>query len=751
MTGLATQAGVIGGSLGAAVSPAGGGATPGAPIAPSDAAATGATGALDVLGGDILGQQAPRPSSGPADTWAGSAQGAPPPDLGAGPGSADWANMLYGGDPNAPPQGSGLADQATGEALTGPGTPGWAAALGVTATGPDGTISGPDLYQATQGSEPGLGDPLTDWMNLGLVTPAEAAQVRAGPQPDLGQTSAGGTNSPALAAMRQAGFGDYSNFQELYNAITTEVGWSNPQATTAWLETAMNRALELNPDNPNLSAHLNSGYYSSDTRSTYNNPVNDAQIAQAQQAYYNALQGSNVSNYATGNEMGGNIGLALGTQSGYNIAGQRQPERMGVENDPRSLDFAFGMDPNVVSGASVYGNQAQPGSVPAVGSDISNVPGSAAANPFDPFGLGPGPVDVAGVRLEPWPTGEPNPAVAEPSGWENPTPAWASPALGAVPGQTASGQAADPFTLRSPQLLGIENILGLPQSQPPSQTANITPPGPDPRQAIGAFDSPEQDNVQAQNLQDELAAIAAGKTNYPDYAATYGDLPEFEQPTPAEQVASRFGNWPDSLVPGTASAPLRMAGLPGGPGLMPNVGADATPVVTSTIPGGGSAPGMPGTPAAVPPDTAPSGRPPLKFDVSPTRPDAAPDTTAPIGQPPAQVVAGNINEVPPRGGFEGGSPPSRGQQLDLSGATSAAALGTAAPLTLSSSQQQQVPQVQALQQSLTNQWYQQLLSEGINVNDPTIRAQVQGQVLAQMQQQGINVSLYQQWLGQMAA
>jgi hypothetical protein len=203
------------------------------------------------------------------------------------------------------------------------------------------------------------------------------------------------------------------------------------------------------------------------------------------------------------------------------------------------------------------------------------------------------------------------------------------------------------------------------------------------------------------------------------------------QPTPAEQVASRFGNWPTGP---TTVTPQIVTGRGAQFGTMGPADFPTEPVFTPEVP----------QVAGPGPGPAPESGPPPGWPPDALLPGAVP--SGPASAPTA--VAGNINELPPRGGFEGGPPPSRGQQLDLSGATSAAALGTAAPLTLSSSQQQQVQQVQALQQSLTNQFYQQLLNQGINVNDPTIQAQVQAQVLAQMQQQGINVSLYQQWLGQ---
>jgi hypothetical protein len=110
-------------------------------------------------------------------------------------------------------------------------------------------------------------------------------------------------------------------------------------------------------------------------------------------------------------------------------------------------------------------------------------------------------------------------------------------------------------------------------------------------------------------------------------------------------------------------------------------------------------------------------------------------------------VAGSLAADQPTRGDWSGLPRYAGQGA-TAGNISAAAAGGAL---LSSSQIQQVQQVQSLAQNLTNQWYQMLVSQGYNVNDPVVQAQVQAAVNRSLQQQGINVPLFQQWQSQMAA
>jgi hypothetical protein len=664
MTGLATQAGVIGGSLGAAVSPAGGGATPGAPIAPSDAAATGATGALDVLGGDILGQQAPSPLAGTQYAELGLSDVsdvAPAVDSVSAPSAASMLKNV----------GAGSGEIAATQAAGGVVDP-WA---------------GP---QSTETAAVGTGEMSALDLNL----------------------------NQSLANARNAAYQGFSPDQvnRLANLLSAEVGTQGSQAVQAETEAIMNRAIAQGRTIDEIISNSQGRYFPFGDKGypsspqALNQPATDFDLSRAYAAIDNAMAGSNLASYATGNESG-----PPGPNTSNPVGATFGGERFVYEPGSRNTAFTDAMQ----SGQGITG----------------------AIPQADP-----------GVGGEPAPPAADQPAAND----FNPGPA---------------------TTLRSPDLLRLETAMfggGYPNTvggfdTPP--TMNIT--GAVPPEAIrddapppggsAEFDQPPEFG------ESPPASIPGGlgfepspsEFDQPPSASIPGGL-GFQQPTPAEQVASRFGNWPDSLVPGTASAPsgrppLKFDVSPTRPDAAPEPNLGPTTVTPQIVTGRGPQFGTMG-PADFP--TEPVFTPEVPKIAGPG-PGPAPESGPPPGWPPdallpgavpsAAAVAGNINEVPSRGGFEGGPPPSRGQQLDLSGATSAAALGTAAPLTLSSSQQQQVQQVQALQQSLTNQWYQQLLSEGINVNDPTIRAQVQGQVLAQMQQQGINVSLYQQWLGQMAA
>jgi hypothetical protein len=62
-----------------------------------------------------------------------------------------------------------------------------------------------------------------------------------------------------------------------------------------------------------------------------------------------------------------------------------------------------------------------------------------------------------------------------------------------------------------------------------------------------------------------------------------------------------------------------------------------------------------------------------------------------------------------------------------------------------------VQQIQAMQQNLTNQWYQMPITQGYDINNPALQAQVQANVNQTLSGQGVNVALFQQWQQQMAA
>lgn len=205
------------------------------------------------------------------------------------------------------------------------------------------------------------------------ATPASSAPS-AGQDAILNASAAGNAPVPALAQAR-AGFStelqDPATAARLAAITHAEVGSQGPAAQQAFVESVMNRAASRGQS---LGQTLTGNYFPSTTYAAADQAMANPQaLGQYAPIIKNALGGSNVSGFATGNASG-TVGFNGGPQtSAYN------GERFGVE----------GPDQKWASGLQAPAAQA-----PGQAAINANMPGPVASAPLGPVG-NPGPAPVA--------------------------------------------------------------------------------------------------------------------------------------------------------------------------------------------------------------------------------------------------------------------------------------------------------------------------------------------------------------------